>query len=308
MTTREPTVPGGAGARESFPLPDGATEGFMRVNGVRLHYVSAGDSGPLVILLHGFPEFWYSWRHQIPALAQRFRVVAPDMRGYNLSEKPGRGYAIGTLCDDIAGVAAACGEREAAIVGHDWGGVVAWALAMRAPRLVAKLAIVNAPHPGPLQRELRHWRQLRRSWYVAFFQLPWLPEWTLARHDYAVIRDICDGVNRASQRQGRDVVFSQEDVARFVAAMARPGARTATINYYRALVRGGPRAFGSDWTVQAPTRVLWGERDPALGVELLDRLDAWVPRLEITRFPDAGHWVNQERPREVNAALLDFLG
>jgi epoxide hydrolase 4 len=293
------------GPYESFALPPDMEEGYTTANGVHLHYVAVGSPDrPLVVLLHGFPEFWYSWRHQLPALGERYRVVAPDLRGYNLSEKPHRGYDIRTFCADVAGLIGAFGARDAAVVGHDWGGAIAWAFAIREPNMTRRLAILNAPHPGAFMRELRHWRQLRRSWYIGAFQLPWLPEWALARNDYAVIRRICRAVNRTSRR---GIVFTPDDIERFVAAMSRPGARTAALNYYRASVRQGPRALGPVRRIEAPTLVLWGERDPALGVELLDGLDRWVADLRIQRFPDAGHWINQERPAEVTAALLDFL-
>jgi epoxide hydrolase 4 len=291
--------------REAFDLPAGAHERAMTVNGVRLHVVEAGVSGPLVVLLHGFPEFWYSWRHQLPELAAHRRVLAPDLRGYNLSEKP-RGiqsYDLATLCDDIAALIAASGERQADVVGHDWGGAIAWALAIRRPDVVRRLAILNAPHPGAFARDLRHPAQLRRSWYIAFFQLPRLPEWTIARNDYALLRASCAAVNRARRTE----VFTQDDVERFVAAFARPGAATAAINYYRALARGGQRAISPLRRIDAPTLVLWGERDPALGVELLDGLDRYVANLDVQRFSNAGHWLNQERPEDVTRALDAFL-
>lgn len=299
-----PTTVTSSMPHEAFPLPPGAREGYATVNGTQLHYVAAGTSGPLVLLLHGFPEFWYSWRHQIPALARSFRVVAPDLRGYNLSAKPKRGYDIRTLCGDVAGLIEAFGERAAHVVGHDWGGVIAWAFAIREPARTHRLAIVNAPHPALMRRELRHPRQLRRSWYVLAFQLPWLPEWALARREYAALRRLFEDVNHTSQS---DTTFSPDDIARYVAAMACPGAPTATINYYRALVRGGLGALGPMRRIEAPTLVLWGERDIALGTELLDGLEAWVSDLRVRRFPDAGHWLNQERPAEVTPALVDFL-
>src|SRR3954449_2631161 len=148
------------------------------VNGVRLHYVEAG-AGPLVVLLHGFPEFWYSWRHQIPALAAAgFRVVAPDMRGYNRSDKPRgvRAYSGDALTGDVAKLIRACGAERAVVVGHDWGAAVAWQFAMAYPALLERLVIMNAPHPARFLRALRTWRQARKSWYMFFFQLPWLPE------------------------------------------------------------------------------------------------------------------------------------
>lgn len=290
--------------REVFALPSGTHEGYVTGNGLRFHYVAAGTSGPLVLLLHGFPEFWYSWRWQLPTLGERFRVVALDLRGYNLSDRPARGYDLRTLCNDIAGLIEAFGERDAMVVGHDWGGIVAWALAIRAPERVRRLVILNAPHPGPTRRELRRPRQLRRSWYAFFFQLPWLPERVIARNDYAVIRAICQGANRQQHRE----VFTSDDTDRLVAAIARPGALTAALNYYRALAWRGRATLGPLRQIVAPTLVLWGERDPALGIHLLDGLERWVRNLTVRRFPEASHWVNQDHPAEVNDALLEFLG
>lgn len=298
-------APSGDGPYESFTLPPGAAEGYVATNGVRLHYVAAGGSagsrGPLVVLLHGFPEFWYSWREVLPALSEHCPVVAPDLRGYNLSDKPRRGYDLPTLCADVAGLIQALGARDAVVVGHDWGGVIAWEFAMRYPALTRRLVILNAPHPAALLRELRTPRQLRRSLYAFFFQLPWLPEWVIARDQYAVVRHIF-------QARGADGAgLAPEDVARYVTAIARPGALTAALSYYRQLGRRGPFALRPARRIAAPTLVLWGERDQALGVELLDGLDRWVTDLRILRFPTAGHWLAQQRPAEVSTALLEFL-
>src|SRR5215208_2983675 len=168
---RLPEEPGAAGRP---PLE--VRHHFVVANGLRFHCVEAG-SGPLVLLLHGFPEFWYGWRHQIPALAQRFRVVAPDLRGYNLSDKPSGFSRLDTLVGDVTGLIVALGEERAAVVGHDWGGVIAWATSMWAPSRVERLAILNAPHLGAYVRELRRgWRQRLRSWYVGLFQVPRVPE------------------------------------------------------------------------------------------------------------------------------------
>ena len=290
-------------ATETAPLPPGATEGYAETNGTRLHYVAAGTSGPLLLLLHGFPEFWYSWRAQIPPLARRFRVVAPDLRGYNLSDKPAGGYDIASLVEDVRGLIAALGERDAHVVGHDWGGVIAWALAIRAPDVVRRLAIVNAPHPGTFLRELRSPGQLRRSSYVGFFQLRGLAECVIARDDYAVIRRMF----RAADR-GR-AWLADEDIERFVRAIARPGALSAALEYYRRLLRPAAlRQVSPLRVIEAPTLVLWGELDIALGVGLLDGLDRWVRDLRVVRFPTAGHWLNQQEPERVSAALGAFFG
>ena len=266
------------------------------VNGVRLHWVEQGQ-GPLVVLLHGFPEFWYSWRHQIPVLAERFRVVAPDMRGYNLSEKPPRGYDLDTLTDDVLALIRTLGEERAVIVGHDWGGVVAWVFAIRFAEATEKLVIMNAPHPARFREEVRRPRQFFRSTYALFFQLPRLPELLLgANRAWAVGRMLR---RTAIEKEA----FSDEDLERYREAMSRPGALTAALNYYRAARLGRlPR----QQTVQAPTLIIWGEHDPALGKELTYRLDRWVPNLTI-HYLDCGHWVQQERSEEVNRLLMEFL-
>jgi epoxide hydrolase 4 len=274
------------------------------VNGVRLHYVEAGH-GSLVVLLHGFPEFWYSWRLQIPALAEAgFRVIAPDMRGYNLSEKPPgiASYAIERLADDVRGLVHHAGERRAAVVGHDWGGGVAWYTPMRHPELVTKLAVLNAPHPAAFAREIRSPAQALRSWYMFFFQLPGLPEAGLRAGNFRVL----------DQTLRRDPVrpdaFSEADIRRYKRAMGRPGALTASINYYRAMIRRGPAGVQRlVRRIDVPTLLIWGERDRYLGPKLTEGLDEWVPDLRVERIPDASHWVQIDAPERVNRLLIDFL-
>jgi pimeloyl-ACP methyl ester carboxylesterase len=274
------------------------------VNGVRLHYVEAG-SGPLVILLHGFPEFWYSWRFQIPALAARgYRVVAPDMRGYNTSEKPPgvRSYLIDTLSDDVAGLIHYLGASKAVVAGHDWGGAVAWYMPMRHPAIVEKLIVLNAPHPGAFLRELRTARQLRKSWYMLFFQLPWLPEAALHAGRFAML----DRVMRTDPVRGD--AFSEADIRRYKRALNQPGALTATVNYYRALFRRSPReAMREPPQIDCPTLLIWGEQDRYLGVPLTEGLDRWVPDIRVERIPDASHWVQVDAPERVNELMLEFL-
>lgn len=275
------------------------------VNGIRLHYVEAGE-GPLVILIHGFPEFWYSWHHQIPALAEAgFRVIAPDMRGYNLSEKPPgvKSYREETLADDIAGLVEMTGADQATIVGHDWGGAVAWSVAGLRPEVVTKLVVMNAPHPLALRRELRSPSQLLKSWYFFFFQLPWLPEAVFRMRDFAVLE--------RTLRQGpvRPETFSDDDIQRYKDAMARPGALTATINYYRAALRRNPFRVGESASkITTPTLLIWGEQDSYLGLGLTEALDDWVPGIRVERIADASHWVQLDAPEKVNQLMLDFLG
>jgi epoxide hydrolase 4 len=286
--------------REAFPLPPGCDEGFVVTNGIRLHYVAAGQ-GPLALLLHGFPEFWYSWRDQLTTLAPRRRVVALDLRGYNLSEKPPHGYDLATLAADVRGAIEAFGERQADIIGHDWGGVLAWAMGIREPDYVRRLVVLNAPHLGRMTYELRHPGQMRRSLYAAFFQLPGLPERALAYNNFSVVwrtfRTIDPG----------HAWLADQDIARYVAAMARPGALHAALTYYRELMRHGAATLGPVRVITAPTLLFWGELDPYLGPALADGLDEWVRDVRVKRFPTLGHWINQQEPERINDALLEFL-
>jgi pimeloyl-ACP methyl ester carboxylesterase len=274
------------------------------INGVRLHYVEAG-TGPLLILLHGFPEFWYSWRHQVPALAAAgLHVLAPDLRGYNLSDKPPgvSAYRIDALLGDVIGLIDQAGAQRAAIAGHDWGGVIAWHFAMRHPQKVEKLIILNAPHPAAYRRELRSWRQLLKSWYVFFFQVPGLPELVLSADDFGWIE-------RLFQHQlVHPEAFGPEDVRCYKQALARPGALTAALNYYRASMRyRSQRAARNDLPINVPVLLLWGERDSYLSPRLTDGLSAWVPNLRVVRFPDVSHWIQNDVPERVNRLMIDFL-
>ena len=285
----------------------GWTDGNAVVNGVRLHYVEAG-SGPLVVLLHGFPEFWYSWRHQIPALAAAgFRVVAPDMRGYNLSAKPkGAGsYRVTTLVEDVVSLVRHLGGERAYVAGHDWGGVVAWRMALRHPELVDRLVVANAPHPAVFSRELRHPRQFLRSWYAMFFQLPLLPEAVFRANGYAALERI---FRKSPARPG---AFSDDDIRRYKEAVSRPGALTAMLNYYRGFARSLGRRGGSvgsrPETLTRPTLVIWGEKDTALNLHNLDGLERYVPDLRIERLPDASHWVLADAPERVSERMIRFL-
>jgi pimeloyl-ACP methyl ester carboxylesterase len=271
---------------------------------MRLHYVEAGE-GPLVLLLHGFPQFWYEWRHQIPALVEAgFRVVAPDMRGYNLSDKPpGVGaYRVQVLARDVERLILACGEQTAAVVGHDWGAIVAWFAAMRYPERVGRLAILNVPHPARFLDGLLSPQQLLRSSYVFFFQIPWLPEEVIRAGNFTLLRSV---LRRDPVRPG---ALTAEDIERYTEAMARPGVLTATLNYYRALLRYPRGTQALLEKIEAPVLVIWGEKDRALSRWLADPPLLWVPNLlRVERLPEASHWVAEDRPREVNALLLDFL-
>ncbi|CAN5620216.1 alpha/beta hydrolase [soil metagenome] len=286
------------------PDPAAWEHGDADVGGVRLHYVEAGD-GELTLLLHGFPDFWYSWRHQIPALAGAgCRVIAPDLRGYNTSEKPEgiRAYRIEELVADVVGLVRHAGAARATLVGHDWGGIVAWYTAMLHPEAVERLVILNAPHPAVFNRELFRSTQLLRSWYVGAFQIPHLPEALFRAGDYALLERVLRG------ESVRADAFTDEDIRRYKEAVAQPGALTASINYYRAALRyGRPELAAERRTVEAPTLVIWGEQDPHLVVGLTEGLEEWVPRVRVARIRDAGHWVQADAPDRVNELLLDFV-
>jgi epoxide hydrolase 4 len=270
--------------------------------GVRLHYVEAGK-GPLVVLLHGFPEFWYSWRRQIePLAAAGFHVVAPDMRGYNLSEKPRgrRAYDLPLLAGDIAGLIGHFGVERADVVGHDWGAAVAYGVASLHPDSVRRLAILNVPHPARMLAGLKTVKQLRKSWYMFFFQLPFLPEWLFRRNDFAIGKRVLRTSSPGS--------FSDADLRRYVEAWSQAGALTAMIDYYRAALRQSPRGATSRMRpIEAPTLVIWGERDIALGSELAEPEARWVKDVRMEWLPEATHWVQHDEPERVNKLLLDFL-
>jgi pimeloyl-ACP methyl ester carboxylesterase len=295
MDDRTETLPGDP--------PCTARHRYAVVNGVRLHYVEAGD-GPLVVLLHGFPEFWYSWHRQIPFLAAAgFRVLAPDLRGYNESDKPAgvASYRIEVLTADVAGLIAHAGYDKAHVVGHDWGGAIAWALAMRNPEVVDRLVVLNAPHPAAFIRELGTLEQKLRSWYVLFFQLPGLPELLLRANNYSFL-------DRVLLRQPVHAgAFSADDVRLYKQALSRPGALTAALNYYRAVFRHRRAARSQIRPIAAPTLLLWGERDRYLGLRLTEGLQPWVPHLRVERFHDASHWVQDDVADKVNRALAAFL-
>jgi epoxide hydrolase 4 len=288
----------------SAPATPTQSEGFAQLGSIRLHYVEAG-TGPLVVLLHGFPEFWFGWRYQIPALAAAgFRVVAPDMRGYNLSSKP-KGvhcYAVHALAADVRDLIGERGEERAFLVGHDWGAVVAWYVAMNHPEVVARLAILNGPHPRRMLRGLRRPRQMARSWYVFFFHLPWLPERTVRAGRWWLGRNALATAARAD-------AFSPDDVERYIDAWSQPGAVTAMINYYRAASRRAPTQMQAALRpVTAPTRIIWGERDRYLGTELAEPERADVPNLEqVIRVADASHWVQHDQPDRVTSLLVEFF-
>jgi len=277
-------------------------EGYADVGDQHLHYVEAGD-GPLIVLLHGFPEFWYGWRRQIqPLAAAGFRVVAPDTRGYNLSSRPdGVGaYDIGKLTEDIRGLIHERGAQSAHLVGHDWGGSIAWATAMNHPEVVERLAILNAAHPRKLSQGLHHPGQLRKSWYFFFFDVPDLPEAVVRANDWHFFQHFLRDAQPA---------YTPEEMGHYVEAWSQPGAATAMINYYRSSVRTPPKtAEAQIRPISAPTMVIWGQKDRYLGPELAEPDRDDVPNLaSVERLADASHWVHHDEHGRVTTLITEFF-
>jgi pimeloyl-ACP methyl ester carboxylesterase len=273
------------------------------VGEVRLHAVEAG-SGPLVVLLHGFPEFWWSWRHQIPALAAAgFHVVAPDLRGYNLSDRPTRvaDYGLRHLTADVAGLIRAMDERKAHVVGHDWGGGIAWEFAMLYPHMLERLAILNAPHPVRLQQAfLRSFSQLKKSWYMLYFQIPELPERFLAADDFKNLR--------RSLSLGRSGRVPLEQIQPYVDAARRADGLRGALHYYRAMMRSLVTGrLPKPEPIDAPVLVLWGEKDPFLGKELAQPPSSWVKNARVELLPNASHSVQLDESEQVGALLAQFF-
>ena len=280
--------------------------GYATVNGVRLHYAETG-SGELVLLLHGFPEYWYSWRHQLEALGKHFHVVAPDMRGYNLSDKPARveDYRVDEIAGDVVGLIDHFSASQAAIVGHDWGATVAWAVAQSFPERVSKLAVMQVP-PAAVWRANMSFRQVLRSWYMFLFQLPRIPEWMIRRKNMAAIdRTFTNSVFRKGS-------FTAAEIENYKEALRQPGAITAAVNYYRAnmsrLASRGSNSAHSNERTRIPTLFIFAEQDFAILPETVRGVGEYVdaPFREL-RIKDSGHWVQNEAAEEVNAALIEFL-
>jgi pimeloyl-ACP methyl ester carboxylesterase len=282
----------------------------LEANGARFHALADGlTDGPLVLLLHGFPESSRSWRHQLPPLAAAgFRAVAPDLRGYGESDTHGP-YDLETLVGDATCLVAALGRERATVVGHDWGGAIAWATAHAAPERVERLVVLNCPHPASMRRELlTNPRQLARSSYMFLFQLPWLPERLLTRDGGRAIARALRGGSHVRE------AWPREELDRAREAFLRPGVASAALGYYRAAARrpGRARRLAARGPITAPTLILWGARDRFLGEETIrpERLRPYFaagnePR--IVRIEEAGHFAQNEAPGRVNAELLGWL-
>ncbi len=277
----------------------------IRANGLEFHVNTCGEGDRLALCLHGCPELGLSWRRQLPLLASLgYRAWAPDLRGYGQSDRPKgmRHYAIEALLEDVAGLIDAAAPRETVLIAHDWGTLIAWPFAAHRVRPLDRLVILNGAPAGPPQRPSL--ADLRRIGYILFFQLPWLPEWSLARRNFA-------GFMKAfSAAAGKPERLDRDDLRQFREAAAQPGALTAMINYYRALIRGrGARRLAARGfpTIETPTLMVWGAADPILIPETTDGADKWVKDLTRRFIPGVGHWVQQEAPDEVNDILSAWL-
>jgi pimeloyl-ACP methyl ester carboxylesterase len=276
---------------------------WFDVNGVRLHAMEAGEGFP-VVLLHGFPEFWFSWRGQIEALAAAgYHVVALDQRGYNLSSKPPgiASYRLGIIAQDVAEVIEGLGGR-AAVIGHDWGGAVTWRVAAKRPDLVERMIAINVPHPKSLFRELKKLSQLRRFWYQFYFQIPVIPEASLRRRRFGALRG-------SLRRLSLPGTFSSEDLQKYVEAWSQPDALWAMLAWYRAVMRRSPRKTVRESTPAAasPAMLIWGETDPFFNAEAMLSSPDSLAGLRLERIAEGGHFVHEEFPDRVNGLILDFL-
>jgi epoxide hydrolase 4 len=275
-------------------------------DGVRLHAATNGTSGPVMLFLHGFPEFWGAWHRQLDEFSPQFRTVALDLRGYNRSDKPdgAANYVISKLVDDIRAVLRSLsGGQRAIVVGHDWGGIIGWSLACESPELLERLIIINAPHPVLFHRELKQNSAQRiASSYAGFFQLRGVAEAALQAFDYAALRKMVFGTSAKPR------MFSSELRRAYRDAWSQPGAITGGLNYYRN-VRALRQAVAQppSWRIEVPTLVLWGERDPAVLLGNLVGLDEFVPQLTVRRHAAATHWVVHEEPEWINESIRAFI-
>lgn len=286
---------------------------YADVNGVRLHYVTTGK-GKLILFLHGFPEFWYMWKRQLAEFGRDYQAVAVDMRGYNLSSKPAavEQYHIPRLVEDVRALADHLGQKKFILVGHDWGGAVAWAFALYHPEYLGKLVVINAPHPAVGARELReNPAQQKASEYMLMFRGP-QAEHILSANNYSMLSEavLGEGLGRG--------YLTEEDRQAYLEAWSQPGALTGGLNYYRAAQVGPPTGAASkpprfylaelpSPVVKVPTLVIWGEKDIYLLTGNLEGLEEFVSDLTLRRIPDSSHWVVHEEPARVNAYIREFI-
>jgi epoxide hydrolase 4 len=278
---------------------------FYAVNGVQLHVVEKGNKGqPVIIFLHGFPEFWYGWRHQINYFAAKgYRVLVPDQRGYNLSSKPAgaEAYQVKELAKDIAGLIANTGEKQVYLAGHDWGAAVAWAMAYLYPELIRKLIIINVPHPKVFFKTIRSDpRQMLRSWYIGFFQIPQFPEILISLGHFKMMQ-------HSLQKTSYQGTFTQADVEQYKKAWSQQNALQGMINWYRAAVRYPNPAAAFSHKTGIPTLIIWGEKDRFLRKQMARKSLQHCRNGKLYIIPDATHWVHHEKSSLVNELIEEFM-
>lgn len=286
------------------PEDSGIAIRFVETSGLTFEVAEAGEGDHLALMLHGFPELHFSWRHQMPLLAAKgYRVWAPNIRGYGATDRPSevRDYALDHLTQDVADLIDASGAKKVTLFAHDWGAIIAWAFAITKLRPLTRLVIMNVPHPVPARREMKKWRQMRKSWYIFFFQLPWLPEKWLGSDGGNMVGNL---IAKTACHPAR---FGPDERAIYSEASQRPGAVHAMVNYYRALLRYRDTIDMGDFRVDVPTLMVWGEEDVAINIHCLDGTEKWVSDLTLKRLPGVSHWVQQDAPDEVNAILEDWL-
>jgi epoxide hydrolase 4 len=272
----------------------------IHTNGINLHYVTQGE-GPLMVFLHGFPDFWYSWRYQIPEFAKDHKVVVPDLRGYNDSDKPAskEAYVMREFVADIKGLIEELGYQQCVLVGHDWGGMIAWNFAYTYLDMVKQLVVLNIPHMSKFSEGLMSPQQLLRSWYIFFFQLPFLPELLIQFDDFKAIETAFAALKDSPK-------FTEEDLNFYKDAFAKRGVLTSAINYYRNFFQ--PELLNRQWSIlEVPTLMIWGEQDKALGKELSYGTEQYVKDFRIRYVPESSHWVQQQYPELVNQHIREFL-
>jgi len=279
---------------------------FVEANGLRFEVDQCGDGDTLALCLHGFPELAFSWRYQLPMLADAgYTAWAPNLRGYGASSRPlgVENYHIDKLMDDVAALIDASGKTSVVLIAHDWGAIIAWQFAIEKRRPLDKLVICNVPHPGPLLKVLRSgFAQIRKSWYMLFFQIPRLPEFLLGLRGARAIGEML-------RRSSSNVAMFPPEVTDVYRQNARqPGALTAMLNYYRALLRGRKAVAARGMPViEVPTLMIWGEDDVALTKASTYGTEQYVRDFRIRYLPRVSHWVQQEAPEQVNAMIRAFL-
>jgi pimeloyl-ACP methyl ester carboxylesterase len=286
-------------------MTEGITHEFIEVNGIKLHVARQGKGKKLVVLLHGWPEFWYTWRYQIPMLAEKFTVVAPDLPGFNLSDKPKeiKDYALDVVASNIAALVTKLGFDKAFIVGHDWGGAVAWAFSSLYPELTEKLVVLNCPHPTEMKKSFKkNPSQLLKSWYMFMHNIPVLPELLYKYTLPYFFRTFVKGWMYNKEN------FTEEDLNEFVKAFRQPGALTGSLNYYRTILHVRPKSIIFKHKTQSPTLMIWGEGDQALGKELTYNTQHYIhSTFEVKYITKCSHWTQNDCPDEVNQYLRNFL-